>query len=257
MDKLIWQTLCKIAIDAATQAGAIIQHNFQRNIATQSKDSGSSPASQIVTQVDFMSQELILQLIHPTCEKYNIGLLAEESEDDLSRFRKDYFWCIDPLDGTLPFTEKRPGYSVSIAIVSRQGCPCLGVIYDPYTSTLYHAIKDSGAFRNRKPWHWTPQFDGEYQVISDGGAVMNACCVLENAPACFVKNPKPQQGGGSLWDYAATACLFTEIGAVVCDRYGKTLELNSRDSLFMNEKGILYASHQQIAQQYIISENTE
>ena len=86
---------------------------------------------------------------------------------------------------------------------------------------------------------------------------MNACWVLENAPACFVKNPKPQQGGGSLWDYAATACLFTEIGAVVCDRHGKALELNSRDSLFMNEKGILYASHQQIAQQYIISKNTE
>ena len=117
LDKLTWQNLCDIAIDAATQAGAIIQRNFHCNVATQNKDSGSSIASQIVTHIDFMSQELILQLIHPTCEKYNIGLLTEESEDDLSRFRKDYFWCIDPLDGTLPFVEKRPGYSVSIAIV--------------------------------------------------------------------------------------------------------------------------------------------
>ena len=46
-----------------------------------------------------------------------------------------------------------------------------------------------------------------------GGAVLNACQVLEHPPALYFKRPKKQPGGGSLWDFAATACLFEEAGA--------------------------------------------
>ena len=76
-----------------------------------------------------------------------------------------------------------------------------------------------------------------------------ACWVLENAPACFVKRPKIQEGGGCLWDYAATACLFEEAGAAVSDSHGNSLDLNSRDSVFMNQTGVLYASHREIAEE--------
>ena len=54
-------------------------------------------------------------------ERYDLALLTEELEDDGSRHVKDYFWCIDPIDGTLPFTQKKPGYGVSIALVARDG----------------------------------------------------------------------------------------------------------------------------------------
>ncbi|WP_372364466.1 3'(2'),5'-bisphosphate nucleotidase CysQ [Candidatus Uabimicrobium sp. HlEnr_7] len=240
------EVLCEIAIEAAIQAGDMIEEYSERDIAVKNKDCGSSRASQIVTEVDLMSQEIILKLIHPTCEKYDLGLLTEESDDDLSRFQKDYFWCIDPLDGTLPFAEKRPGYAVSIALVSREGRACLGVVYDPRTKTLYHAIKNLGAFRNKKIWDWKPIFDGSYELIDRGGAVMNACWVLEEAPACFVKRPKITEGGGCLWDYAATSCLFEEIGAVVSDSHGNTLNLNNKETVFMNRVGVLYASHREI-----------
>ncbi|BBM82065.1 3'(2'),5'-bisphosphate nucleotidase CysQ family protein [Candidatus Uabimicrobium amorphum] len=257
MDTRTLKTLAKIAIDAAIQAGVMIQKYADRDIVVKEKDSGHSRASQIVTEVDFLSQEIILQLIQPTCKKYNLGLLIEESDDDLSRFQKDYFWCIDPLDGTLPFVEKRRGYAVAIALVSRESTPYLGVIYDPPSSTLYHAIKDVGSFRNNEFWKWKPTYNGTYQQIDRGGAVMNACWVLENAPACFVKKPKPQQGGGCLWDYAATACLFNEMSAFVGDSYGKPLDLNSRASLYMNKKGVVYASHREIAQRHISSITTD
>jgi len=197
---------------------------------------------------------------------------------------KDFFGSIDPLDGTLTFIESTPGYAVSIALVSHSGTPLIDVIYDPLRQTLYHAIKDSGAFRNNQPCPLPPAsvpakhlltmvsdrsfvqqnnytqimeqlkvfaaksgFDG-IKTIQHGGAAMNACWVLENSPACYFKFPKPHNGGGSLWDYAATSCLFNEIGAIVSDIEGKSLELNRDDSTFMNHKGILYATDQNIAE---------
>ena len=56
------------------------------------------------------------------------------------------------MDGTLAFINKTPGFSVSIALVSKDGSPCIGVVYDPSTDTLYHAMRGMGAFKNGKPW---------------------------------------------------------------------------------------------------------
>ena len=76
-----------------------------------------------------------------------VQLLSEETNDDGSRFKEDFFWCIDPMDGTLPFINKQPGFSVSIALVAKDGTPNLGIVYDPSTDTLYHAIKGKGALQ--------------------------------------------------------------------------------------------------------------
>ena len=81
-----------------------------------------------------------------------------------------------------------------------------------------------------------------------GGAVINACHALEAAPGCHFKFAKPQEGGGSLWDYAATACLYEEAGAVVSDVHGEPLELNRPDSTFMNHRGAVYATDVYLAQ---------
>jgi 3'-phosphoadenosine 5'-phosphosulfate (PAPS) 3'-phosphatase len=75
-----------------------------------------------------------------------------------------------------------------------------------------------------------------------GGAVINACHALESAPGCHFKFAKPEEGGGSIWDYAATACLFEQAGAFVSDVYGNALDLNRPDSTFMNHRGAVYAT---------------
>jgi myo-inositol-1(or 4)-monophosphatase len=114
------------------------------------KNGGASLAAQVVTEVDHLSQDIILKTLHPSCLIYDLALLSEESPDDNQRLQKDYFWCIDPLDGTLPFIESVPGYSVSIALVSREGQSMLGVVYDPVTQTLYHAIQGQGLGKTLK-----------------------------------------------------------------------------------------------------------
>ena len=273
--------LTQSAISAAYLAGNFISRRSKEPLTVERKTGGDSEASQVVTEVDRMAEEIILKALKPTFSIYDLALLTEESEDDKSRFEKDFFWCIDPLDGTLPFIESSPGYSVSIALVAKDGTSFIGVVYDPVENTLYHATKDQGANRNGNPWEIVvhtenstftllsdrsfflhPQFKEieagcidiskklgfkDYKLIRHGGGAMNACWVLEHAPACYFKYPKPEKGGGSLWDYAATACILNEAGLHVSDIHGEKLDLNRADSTFMNHRGILYASDEKIA----------
>lgn len=111
--------LADLACDAAREAGVLIARYSEREVAVQHKAGGDSLASQVVTEVDELSQVIVLRQLEPTLERYELALLSEESPDDGRRLQRDYFWCIDPLDGTLPFTRRIPGYSVAIALVAR------------------------------------------------------------------------------------------------------------------------------------------
>ncbi|TRX70444.1 3'(2'),5'-bisphosphate nucleotidase CysQ [Carboxylicivirga sp. M1479] len=276
--------LATIAIKAASEAGIYIAKQSKKQFAVHKKQSGENLASQVLTEIDLASEKIILQHIKPSLHKYDLALLSEETVDNKSRFEKDYFWCIDPLDGTLPFIEQTDGYSVSIALVDKSGKPHIGVIYNPVDDTLYHAIIKQGAYKNRQKWRLKTsdkkhtlvcdrslinhalynqiisliknQSSNNYQLISHGGAAMNAMWVLENAPAIYLKPPKASNGGGSLWDYAASACIFKELGAFAQSFNGEELDLNRAESTFMNHKGILYASYQHLAnsmREYLIT----
>ena len=271
--------LTQKAVKAASNAGQLIRSYRDRDVHVMQKEGGSTLASQVVTEVDRKSQDSILQVLLPTCDELDIALLAEEDEDNRGRLESAYFWCIDPLDGTLPFINGQPGYSVSIGLVANDGTPLIGVVYDPVHDVLYQATKGQGLMRNNERWSPTqdsqaltftydrsfaedPNFNqvkdeleayahslglNEFNPIHYGGAVMNACHVLENGPGCHFKFPKSQDGGGSLWDYAATACLYEEGGAVVSDVFGNSLELNRPDSTYMNHRGALYATNKELA----------
>jgi len=100
--------LTDVAIEAAKKAGEIIRHYIDGDIEIVEKKGGESYASQVVTEVDLKCEKIILAQLLPLCDQYDIALLSEESDDDGGRFDKDYFWCIDPLDGTLPFVQSIP-----------------------------------------------------------------------------------------------------------------------------------------------------
>ena len=91
----------------------------------------------------------------------------------------------------------------------------------------------------------------DVNFVYGSGAVKNANQVLDYANACYLKLPKAEEGGGSIWDYAATACIVTEANGWASNIYGDPLELNRQGSSFMNHQGVIYASNEQIAQQLI------
>lgn len=266
--------LTDIAIKAALSAGEIIQQYRNEDVLVEHKKGGTNYASQVVTVVDKACEAAILAHLLPTCEKFDLALLSEETEDDERRFVKDFFWCVDPMDGTLAFINKRPGFSVSIALVAKDGTPFIGVVFDPSENILYHAIKGNGAYKNHRPWeikhahhHLTYVTDRRLKdtsraaeienllnekveqlgltgikEIAGGGAVLNGILVLENGPALMLKLPKKERGGGSIWDFAATACIFQELGLPATNFAGGKLDLNKQDGTFMNHQGILYTN---------------
>ncbi len=272
--------LCRHAIQAAKTAGEIIANFPRQKIHISMKEGGDSYGSQIFTEVDLASQNAILEILNPTIKKYDLGLLTEEENDGKSRLTKEFFWCIDPLDGTLPFTRNLSGYSVSIALISKAGKPQIGVVCDPITGNLYHAFKGGGAFKNGKPLELKrnrktfnfytdnsfTKFDcfdkvveglksmlseegfGRVNQLVQAGAVMNAIWTIENAPACYFKFPKPTAGGGSIWDYAATNCIFNELKLPATNILGKPLNLNRPETTFMNQDGALYTSEPKLAE---------
>ncbi len=265
-----------LAIETASIVGSHLQERVGNHGEVLSKEGGNTLASQVVTEVDLESEQLILSALQDSTQEYALGLLTEETEDDSSRLESDYFWCIDPIDGTLPFTEGVPGYSVSIALVAKNGTPVIGAVQDPVTGKLYHALRGGGAFINGEPipkvstgspshltWAMdrsmsaTPCFPqlqeameklaAEFglaglKIHDQFGSVLNACQVTNRELSVYFKFPKAEQGGGSIWDFAATACLFNEWGRPVSDIHGEPLALNPEGSTFMNRNGALYAT---------------
>ncbi len=276
--------LQQIALSAATEAGSLIAQSARRSVEVLHKTGGDSLASQVLTEVDLAAEAIILKWLLPSCEQYDLALLTEETADDRSRLEKDYFWCVDPMDGTLSFIEATPGFAVAIALVTVDGLPILGVVYDPVSNHLYTAMQGQGVRLNDQLWQpvvnesvqgkpltlvcdrdflqrsYYPQIYRalehvccsldmtEVKIIDKrAGAIMNACWVLEQQPACYFKLPKPQAGGGSLWDFAATVAMFHELKAVATDFHGAPLQLNRPESSFLNHCGVMFSSHSILA----------
>ena len=276
--------LHECAITAAKQAGQIIEGYANKRFSVQHKPGAYTYAAQVVTEVDLLSEAAIVKILEPTCRRYDLALLSEERPDDKARLEKAYFWCIDPMDGTLSFVESTPGYAVSIALVSNCGIPHIGVVYDPVAQALYTALKGQGVLRNGISFTdrseavetvcapLTVVYDRGFiekiyypqlmqglesiasrlglaglQMIESNGAVLNACWVLEHPPAVYFKCPKIEQGGGSLWDFTATTCFFNELKFSVGDFYGQPLDLNRADSTYMNQRGVLFATDSTLA----------
>ncbi|MCX2742737.1 inositol monophosphatase [Mangrovivirga sp. M17] len=271
-DKL--KILTDTAIEAAKKAGNYIKSFPREDLNVEMKDEQETLASQVVTQVDKEVESLIVEHLKDSMSEYDLGLLTEETTDDQSRLKKAFFWCIDPIDGTLSFVENQEGYAVSIALISRSGVPCIGVVYDPVNSVLYYASKGLGAYKDGHKIQINESDDlniyldrssakdERYEKILDHlkkqgfnitgpklgyGAVMNAIKSIENAPGCYFKLSKKSEGGGSIWDFAATCCIYTEAGLTCINEEGQPLNLNNEKTTFMHESGIIYSSNHEVA----------
>jgi myo-inositol-1(or 4)-monophosphatase len=99
----------------------------------------------LVTQFDKKSQDLIVTAL--TKEFPYSGILSEE---DISRnLDASVKWIVDPLDGTTNFAHGLPIWAISIAL-ELDGKIALGIVYDPTRREMFSAIKNAGAFLNKK-----------------------------------------------------------------------------------------------------------
>lgn len=131
--------LLSTAIGAAVRAGYKIMEVYNSDDFQVNLKSDRTP----LTLADRLAHEEIKNSLTKTF----IPVLSEEGRNIVYEERKgwDYFWVVDPLDGTKEFIKRNGEFTVNIALILEQ-YPVLGVIYVPVTGKLYYSIKDEGAF---------------------------------------------------------------------------------------------------------------
>lgn len=128
------------AIKAALKAGQEILTVYNSGDFGLEHKEDKSP----LTLADKKSHEVIAELLKPC----GYPVLSEEGKntDYEERSAWDYFWMVDPLDGTKEFVKRNGEFTVNIALIHRQRA-VLGVIFVPVTNTLYFAAESTGSYK--------------------------------------------------------------------------------------------------------------
>ena len=131
---LFMQALCKMSL----QAGQLIMDHYRDGVATETK-SDKSP----VTQADRDAEHLLEQELAVLAP--GIQVIGEEAcSIALPEKMQDYFFLLDPLDGTRDFIAKGKDFTVNIGLIHNHK-PIAGVIYAPVHEKLYFS-GDSAAY---------------------------------------------------------------------------------------------------------------
>ncbi|KAL7525419.1 hypothetical protein ACHAWF_001352 [Thalassiosira exigua] len=183
-------------------------------------------------------------------------IVGEEDEADSPKGKQgDPFpaegsiWCVDPIDGTTNFVHNYPFVAVSIGYI-RDGVPRVGVVYNPFTDSLYEAAQGSGlgTLFNGKPVRVDSVASsvkdcllvnniGHYRAEdfvdestdrvrkwlraglrgyrASGSAAQNLAHVASGQVSCYYEH-----GYGGPWDVCAGMVLVREAGGVVRDGRG-------------------------------------
>ena len=117
----------------ALDAGRLVMDVYASDITFDEK-ADLSP----VTAADHASERLILAGLRQTLP--DIPCVAEEeiAAGAVPQTLGAEFILIDPLDGTREFVNRRPDFTVNIALI-RSGAPVIGVVYAPARSDMHSA----------------------------------------------------------------------------------------------------------------------
>jgi len=197
-----------------------------------------------VTKADLMANRILYESLAAKYSHY--GWLSEETHDDRSRLSKERVWIVDPLDGTREFTEYRPEYAVSVALVE-EGIPVIAAVYNPATNEFFTAVRGAGIWLNGesirgKSWRGNrlsilasrsqfgsgkfESFEAYAQIHPIGSVAYKLALVAAGkADATFSLEPKNE------WDIAAGVLMVEEAGGTVTDKTGITFVFNRPDTL--------------------------
>ena len=120
------QIIEQIAKKAGTEALKIYNQNF----SIECKDDNSP-----LTDADKASNEIICNEL---VKISSYPILSEENKIISYKERKkwNYYWCIDPIDGTKEFIKKNGEFTINIALIYNNE-PVLGVVYAPVIEEIY------------------------------------------------------------------------------------------------------------------------
>ena len=108
--KLLDQIKIDDIIAIARKAGDEILNIYNKSFSVNYKDDNSP-----LTEADLVSNSIITTAL----ENYGVPILSEEGKEIKfnERSKWNYYWCIDPIDGTKEFIKKNDEFTVNIALI--------------------------------------------------------------------------------------------------------------------------------------------
>lgn len=182
-----------------------------------------------------------------------IPVISEEEKDTPYEIRKEYqyYWCVDPLDGTKEFIKRNGEFTVNIALIKRNKT-VFGVIYVPVTGELFYGGKDHGSWKldadgqkkqlkiNNKADSWTAvgsrshAVDEEIAVqkmypvaqTASVGSSLKFCLIAEGLAQIYYRHGPTME-----WDTASGQAIAEGAGAVMTTPDGQPFMYNKTSLL--------------------------
>jgi 3'(2'), 5'-bisphosphate nucleotidase len=132
--------LLPIAVRAAEAACQAIMEVYHSNDFQTEEKGDHSP----LTIADKKAHQVIISHLSET----PWPVLSEEGKEIPFEVRKswEYFWMVDPLDGTKEFIKRNGEFTVNIALIHHD-TPVLGVVSIPVTNETYYAASGHGVYK--------------------------------------------------------------------------------------------------------------
>lgn len=167
------------------------------------------------------------------------GWLSEETVDHPERLDRGLCWLVDPIDGTRDYVRGRPGWAISVALISA-GRPLLALLCAPARHEWWTATAGQGAYRNgerlrasgrrelagsRVPADTLADVDADLVTVDKPNSIALRIAMVAADEADLVATLR----WGFEWDIAAAALIAREAGAEVSDAFGRPLTYNKHD----------------------------
>ena len=235
-------TILPVITDIAEQAGAYIMRHYRGDHAVTRKEDASP-----VTETDREADRYIVARLKEI--DAGIPVVSEEGEKpDVSG--AEYFWLVDPLDGTKSFIRGSGYFTVNIALVQHHRDPVLGVIYEPVGKTLYYGSK-AGAFKTengkthpismRLPPAAPAAIVSHSHLDKNTEQYLAQNAIVEKIPCassikfCFLAEGKadiyPRFGPTMEWDIAAGHAILQAAGGTLVTPEGQPFTYGKKDFL--------------------------
>ena len=133
-----FESLLSIAKESALSAGEFLSCDIQAN-----RKINKEFAHDVKIEADIQSERMILDYL---MKKSDFSILSEE-KGFIQRRETDFLWIIDPVDGSLNYSQNIPLCCVSIGLW-RGREPILGVIYDFNRKEMFYGIAGKAAWLN-------------------------------------------------------------------------------------------------------------
>ncbi len=214
-----------------------------------------------VTAADTKASDLISDFLTKNYPNFTI-LCEEKNKENLPE--SDYFWVIDPIDGTKEFINKTGEFTINIGLCCENKAVA-GFVYAPNLREMYYAVKNCGSFylksqdefllekfarvhvsnrrerlvvldsRNYKNSRNVALYEKNKakiaQILAIGSSI-KGCLIARGAADVYYR-----YGLTSKWDICAIQIICEEAGAVFKQLDGSEIVYKLNDVHYLNEGG--------------------